>query len=535
MNTPALRFGVICNGPSLQRWQHECINHLINSGNKLEVILQNRNQYKPASRWNKIFSSQLLYTLYQKLASMSRMKQQVSFAYPEGIQILNLESDRKGIYDHFNDESVKDLMDMNLDFILRFSFNIIKGTLLSSAKYGIWSFHHSDEKVFRGGPPVFWEIYNNIPVTGAILQQLTERIDGGKVLYKGYFKTELHKLPETLDEILEETATWPALVSKQIRSGTFIQSSPSDNYKAPMNKYPGNIQMALFTTRYFMNKLIKKFNNLFRAEYWGVYELNDSTSQINPLYLPSHRYFYADPFLLNDQEVILERFDHKKNIGELFSGDPASGKFRKVNIPLKEHASFPFIVKSQGNIYCIPETCSLNRAILFRYEGNKWIYISDLLKEVPAVDPSLYYYNSRWWLFITRKDRNPNLNLFIYSAEQIEGPYHPHLQNPVKTDIQTARNAGGIFILHGKMIRPVQDSSKGYGTAVHLMEITSLNEQEYQEKLVRTILPGDLGKQFEGIHHYHYAGLDRILIDLKMHRFNFHQFLRSIRQKLGIQ
>jgi len=44
--------------------------------------------------------------------------------------------------------------------------------------FGVWSWHHGDEDKYRGGPPAFWEIVNADPVTGALLQRLTERLDG---------------------------------------------------------------------------------------------------------------------------------------------------------------------------------------------------------------------------------------------------------------------------------------------------------------------------------------------------------------------
>lgn len=44
------------------------------------------------------------------------------------------------------------------DVILRFAYNIIKGEILTLAKHGVWSFHHADEQVIKGGPAGFWEL-----------------------------------------------------------------------------------------------------------------------------------------------------------------------------------------------------------------------------------------------------------------------------------------------------------------------------------------------------------------------------------------
>ena len=81
----------------------------------------------------------------------------------------------------FNIEEIKKY---NLDFILKLSRGIIKGEILNTAEYGIWSFHHDDEMKYRGRPACFWEIYNNDPVTGAILQKLSNKLDLFKFIYK---------------------------------------------------------------------------------------------------------------------------------------------------------------------------------------------------------------------------------------------------------------------------------------------------------------------------------------------------------------
>ena len=50
--------------------------------------------------------------------------------------------------------------------------------------YGMWSLHHDDNRSYRGGPALFWEIYERNPESGTILQVLTDALDGGKVLYR---------------------------------------------------------------------------------------------------------------------------------------------------------------------------------------------------------------------------------------------------------------------------------------------------------------------------------------------------------------
>ena len=77
-----------------------------------------------------------------------------------------------------------------MDVILRRDFRVLKGDILSSAKYGIWSLHHGDNDFIRGIPPGFWETFYNLPITGVTLQKINEVLDGGHIIEKGYYGTK---------------------------------------------------------------------------------------------------------------------------------------------------------------------------------------------------------------------------------------------------------------------------------------------------------------------------------------------------------
>ena len=85
----------------------------------------------------------------------------------------------------------------SLDVMLRFGFRIVKGEILEAAPYGMWSLHHDDNRSYRGGPALFWEMYERNPESGTMLQMLTDALDGGKVLYRSIgrhqLRVRLHK------------------------------------------------------------------------------------------------------------------------------------------------------------------------------------------------------------------------------------------------------------------------------------------------------------------------------------------------------
>ena len=87
----------------------------------------------------------------------------------------------------------------DLDVLLRFGFGILGGDVLDVARHGIWSFHHDDERVIRGGPPSFWEVADGHATTGVLLQRLTERLDAGIPLGRATFRTVGHSYPRNRD------------------------------------------------------------------------------------------------------------------------------------------------------------------------------------------------------------------------------------------------------------------------------------------------------------------------------------------------
>src|SRR5256714_2839290 len=107
-----------------------------------------------------------------------------------GIESIEVEPIGKKFVQRFPPDAIEKIQSKKLDVLLRFGFNILHGEILTSARYGVWSYHHGDNEFYRGGPPHFWELYEKAPLSGVILQVLTEELDGGVVLCKSLFATQ---------------------------------------------------------------------------------------------------------------------------------------------------------------------------------------------------------------------------------------------------------------------------------------------------------------------------------------------------------
>ena len=58
------------------------------------------------------------------------------------------------------------------------------------------------------------------------------------------------------------------------------------------------------------------------------------------------------------------------------------------------------------------------------------------------------------------------------------------------TDHATARPGGRVQVRDGRLLRPAQDGRGGYGAALTLVEITALDKDRYQQRVIGRLDPG---------------------------------------------
>jgi len=117
--------------------------------------------------------------------------------------------------DRFTEDDLGTLRGHRLDVLLRCGFRILRGPVLEAARFGIWSLHHGDNRVNRGGPPCFWETMESWPATGSILQILSEDLDNGRILYRSWSCTNPLSLNDTRSALY-----WKSLffIPRQLRA-----------------------------------------------------------------------------------------------------------------------------------------------------------------------------------------------------------------------------------------------------------------------------------------------------------------------------
>ena len=254
-----LRFGIMGFGTKLAAWEARCVRQLVEEGlgEPALLIVNPVDELEPVRNpaWKRfgtlVRSSNALWISYERMMEprMEALKPLEASGLLKSAARITCSPDRKGKFsEYFAPADVEAIRAYNLDFILRFAYNIIRGDILQAARYGVWSFHHDDEEKYRGGPPGFWEIYHGDPQTGAVLQRLTDRLDGGIILKKGSFPTNFHSWARNRDVGLWGSAGWPCEVCREILRGDYVETEPSRS-AAPVFRSPTNAQMLQYVLR----------------------------------------------------------------------------------------------------------------------------------------------------------------------------------------------------------------------------------------------------------------------------------------------
>src|SRR4029079_6775903 len=133
--------------------------------------------------------------------------------------------------------------------------------------------------------------------------------------------------------------------------------------------------------------------------------------------------------------------------------------------------------------FWVPEMSAAGDGCIVHRLGadGEWRIAHHLLRGTTVVDPTIFQFGGRWWLFSADVRPARNLVLSGYYADDIAGPWSAHALNPLKCDLETARSAGRPFVIGDRTFRPAQDCRQTYGAAVVVMEVLELDPARFRE------------------------------------------------------
>ncbi len=223
---------------------------------------------------------------------------------------------------------------------------------------------------------------------------------------------------------------------------------------------------------------------------WGPFNLVDPPGITNPVLSASdvtdrHAAFVADPFLFHANDrwyLFFEAYNTdtlQGDIGLATSSDGLNWSYDRIVLDEEFHLSYPDVFEYQGSYYMLPETHQLNEVRLYQATEfpYQWKYLATPISGRGFVDPSIFYYHGRWWLFVGDKN---NRTLYLYSSTSLTRGWVEHPLSPIVKDDITARPGGGPFVYNTDVIiRLSQDNSSVQ--QVHAYQVDQQDTQHYAE------------------------------------------------------
>ncbi|HPF00516.1 MAG TPA: hypothetical protein PKY63_07610 [Bacteroidales bacterium] len=531
-----ISYAIMVNGQHLKRWQAEAIEILNQSGLcRCVLIISNPDDTSHKKNvFGKLLNRRLLYNFL--LNRYFNVGAEQMCTLPTDVPIIEIAAEQKGVSHYFTEADILKIKEFRPAFIVRFGYNILRGAILEAAPYGIWSYHHGDERKFRGGPFGFHEIRTKTPVSGVILQKLTSRLDAGQVLLRREYITVMHSWKEMRQRLLAANSDMVLQAVKMyIINNEKIPAASTT--QAPVFKAPGNMRMLWFIAALWMRRVSFHIKRLLVYESWHVESGLTYNSPLVPV-LPTvtnvsasnSGAFHADPFLLQTSDnlyVLSEFFSYSRKLGSITANrDEQDGR---LWLQKDTHLAYPYVFSYSGEHWIIPENADSGKCIAYRVDNELNIIEELVLLDLPAVDPSLVFHEEKFYLFCGLKDQLPNEKLFVFWSDSLGGPYHAHAQNPVKVSPVGSRPGGSMINWQGNLYRPAQVSDIYYGYKILIYKILKLSPQLFVEIEKSEINPAIFGSQYNGLHTYSIYG-NHYAVDLKTHRVGLAAFIFKWKQ-----
>lgn len=545
-----IKIGVLLKDHTIKIWQYRILEKLHNSEfSELVLVIESDGNTAKSNSGN--YSA--MYRFHERL---DRWLYKDRFDYDTEIDFSKMAGGIPVSGDSLREDSSGEkkldapgsrLADYNIDIILNLGFVLLNDDLLKIAKYGVLSFNVGDKRSIISTPDVYWELVEKIPEIGCTVTLMQNGLTN--IIYKSSVSTFSNSIHINRNRIYSLAALIiPRIINGLFNEGESYLDRLINKYEYDLKIYnsklyesPSSIKAFINLILIFTNSLIRKIVYLKNEKWFLICKINTTEqpfpatlSKFDILSAPSGRY-WADPFAVNRDGnfyIFIEEYLYKTakaHLSVLQLDKDGSLLNSEVIIKKPYHLSYPMVFSFEGKYFMVPETKSERNIQLYKCTRfpDKWEFSMNLMENVAAVDSTLFFHNHKWWLFTSIDEmEHPDLThneLFLYYTDDLfSGHWKSHPGNPIVTEISTSRCAGRIFNHKGKIFRPSQDCSGGYGRAFNLNQITNLTESEYEEKLVTKVEP-DWDKQLVGMHTFN---LDNNIIVLdactRRKRFNFH-------------
>jgi len=527
-----IRTCLIVDSDTISAWQARALQLNLDIIDIVEVL------YCTNIRSRKQFVKNFCYYFLNIFAIQNIWTKRTSWAPYIGFnsKIHYFEARSKGIWELIPEENLDQIRTAQVDLVIKFGMGLLRDPRNLSARYGVLSFHHGDPRRYRGRPSGFYELLEDAQHVGAVVQELSNVLDGGKIRAFGSYQITRHSYRKSLEHLYQQSAYLLRIAIENCLSESYVDiSCTGKNYTLP-----SNFTVIRFVISILRRRARRMLYGLFFRKLWSVgsttvwteNNLGKSDLKITQIIpKPKGVFFLADPFVIGNGSLLCEGSGIRQERGFLvrIGGSPSVNLLHSNELNDK-HLSYPFPVLLSGHTFVLPEMAEHGPQKIFKLSDDDELIDGQLLlglEDYRLIDPTLIYHSETWWLFagIVGSEQD-TLNLWF--SQQPTGPFSAHKMNPVVRDPSKARGAGALFVSNGKLFRPGQNNCFGYGNGITISEVLQLDHDNYREEPVSTLSIDGL----KGPHTYS-ANSDFAYVDFYQDKFYAFAWYLRIKSRLN--
>ena len=484
---------LIVDGASIPRFAHAALELAVERGLKVTCVAVCDNTEVPRKP-----IKHGAYYLYKLLFLRGEWTRRVPWASlgTTDVAMHHFDSEWEGIWQRIPPETLGFIGQHDVDVVLRFGMTLVRDPDDVPAAHGVVSFHHGDPAQYRGRPAGFYEVFDEADHLGIMVQRISNELDAGNVLAYGAVRVVPHSYRESLENAYSASSYLLVKALLNLRRNQCVdRSTDGQNYRLP-----GNRLVLRFGLRLLRRKLRRMLYGLSIDKRWCLIttervDLTDvqgeTTLRMREEFPPPAGYSaIADPVVIDDRTLLCEGIEARTGRGRLLAATREGFWSVDTGAIGTGHLSYPHIVHVGDSRYVLPEMAQIGPQSIAKLSSDRRELVNAVslagLTDLRLTDPTLLQHDGRWWLFAGQPGSAAEL-LFLWSAEDLKGPYVEHPDSPIVIDPSCARMAGPIQLHEGRLFRVGQDNRRGYGDGVALSEILQLDQEHYREQYRGTL------------------------------------------------
>ena len=308
MTKEPLRAALILDGPTLPAWTADAITLALDHGRMQVVaifVCTNNVSRKNLVRHFGYYVMRV--TLMRPPAFRPR---RLADIIKEEVETISFVAEPDGAWQRIPNDIQARAAALELDVAIKLGMGLLRDPHHFPARFGVLSYHHGDPFMYRGRPVGFYELEADASHIGAVVQRLTNTLDGGEFLAEGRFRIERHSYRDTLESVY----TGSSYLLEKALVACADPPTLSGRELGKSYRLPSNARVAGFLVKLLARKAKRLAYGTFGRKAWRLFEADqpnaaefagELTIRAQPLPLPRGAQFVADPFYLDPKGCAL--------------------------------------------------------------------------------------------------------------------------------------------------------------------------------------------------------------------------------------